>query len=129
MPKPTALIGEKSLESCCILIRIAKPPGPAMRLIAIWPEQDGWQTTAIVTCFVAGRPNSKNFERFDRLVLSSKRKPCWDGSDSAGRESATVACSRCVSKAIFADILNPQSRIDLSLCRRHSLCASRHAWL
>src|SRR5215831_11764444 len=70
MPKPTALIGEKSLESCCISIRIAKPPGPAMRLIAIWPEQDGWQTTAIVTCFVAGRPNSKNFERFDRLVLS-----------------------------------------------------------
>src|SRR5215472_3098186 len=69
MPKLTARIGEKWLESCCILIRIAKPPEPAMRLIAIWLGQDGSQTTAIVTCFVAGRPNSENFERFDRLAL------------------------------------------------------------
>src|SRR5215813_1404609 len=109
MPKPTVLIGEKSLESCCILIRIAKPPGPAMRLIAIWPEQDGWQTTAIVTCFVAGRPNSKNF---DRLVLSL----LLPGVNLVGMDLIALRENRpprCVSKAIFADISNPQSRIDL----------------
>jgi hypothetical protein len=97
-----------------------------MRLIAIWPEQDGWQTTAIVTCFVAGRPNSKNFERFDRLVVSL----LLPGVNLVGMDLIALGENRpprCVSKAIFADISNPQSRIDLSLCQRHSLCASSHA--